>query len=409
MLTRYHKAIKISDSVYWVGAIDWGVRNFHGYTTARGTTYNAFLIIADKVTLLDTAKQGFGPEVLSRIASVIDPSKIDYIISNHAEPDHSGSLPEVIAATNPEKIFASKMGVKTLHRYFPNMELEAVGTGDTLDLGNKTLRFIETRMLHWPDSMFSYLEEEGILFSQDAFGMHLASSERFDDEHPWELLHDMSEDYYANIITLYSPFVAKLFSSLESLNLDLKVVAPDHGPIWRDMDRFGKLLELYQKWSARKTDKRIVILYDTMWHGTEYMARSIEDGVIKCGGVQVLTMPLSACTRSDVAKEMLNASAVIVGTPTLNNQIFPKVADVFTYLTGLKFKTPFAAVFGSYGWSGEGVPQLKEMLSKWDGTELCGEIKVKYQPQEDDLKKCCELGEHVALKVLAYINKQNKE
>ncbi len=403
---RYHKAIKIAENVYWVGAIDWGVRNFHGYTTSRGTTYNAYLIVADKITLLDTVKHGFAAELLGRIASIVDPKKIDYIVSNHAEPDHSGSFAEIIEATQPEKIFASPMGVKTLHRYFPDMEIEAVKTGDTLDLGNKTLRFVETKMLHWPDSMFSYLEEEHILFCQDAFGMHLASSERFDTELPWELLERMSEDYYANIITLYSPFVAKLFKDFDSLNLSPQVVAPDHGPVWSDMNNFGKVLELYQKWSARKTDKKVVIVYDTMWHGTEHMARSIEDGIIKVGGVAVKSMPLSACSRSDVATEMLNASAVIVGTPTLNNQIFPTVADVITYLTGLRFKTPFAAVFGSYGWSGEGVPQLKEYFKKWEGTELVGEMRVKYQPSEEDMKQCCELGETVARKVVALFDKK---
>ena len=398
-MSEHLKAVKITDSVYWVGAIDWNVRNFHGYNTSKGTTYNAFLILADKITLIDTVKKGFEEELLSRISSVIDPEKIDYIISNHAEPDHSGVMSEIIKIANPEKIFASKMGVKALKEHYSFDErLEAVKDGATLDLGGKTVTFMETRMLHWPDSMFTYLNEDKILFSQDAFGMHLASVERFDDQFPWELLESQSGSYFANILALYAPHITRLLKKVIESGMEFNLVCPDHGPLWRDQSNFSKLLALYQKWAERKVSQKAVIVYDTMWKSTEKMARFVEDG-LRAGGVQVKTMSLSSCGRSEIADEMLDAAAVIVGSPTLNNNIFPTVADVMTYLKGLKFKTPYSAVFGSYGWSGESFKQTREYLESME-SEIVGEVKTKYVPDGEARKACFELGLAVAEKVM---------
>ncbi|HPY15753.1 MAG TPA: FprA family A-type flavoprotein [bacterium] len=394
------KAVKVTDSVYWVGAVDWGVRYFHGYSTKSGTTYNAFLIMADKITLIDGVKHGFEKELLERVASVVDPQRIDYIISNHSEPDHSGTIPEIIKAVKPQKVFASKNGVKALKSHFGDMgvEITAVDDGGELSLGNRTLKFMETRMLHWPDSMFTYLVEEEVLFSQDAFGMHYASSERFDDEIPWTKLSEMSAEYYANIITLYSSFVQGLFKKVQTSGLSFKIVAPDHGPVWRNMDNFSKVLGLYQRWSSRTTSRKAVIVYDTMWHATEKMARHIEDGLLSTG-VSVKVLPLQSASRSDVATEMLEATAVIVGTPTLNNNLFPSVADALTYLKGLKFQTPFGAAFGSYGWSGEGVSQIKQYLTDM-GCEIAGAVNAKYQPDEKVVAECFNLGVEIGNKII---------
>lgn len=392
-------AIPIAPDIYWVGAIDWAVRNFHGYTTHRGTTYNAYLIIDEKITLIDTVKKGFERELLERAASVVDPAKIDYIISNHSEPDHSGTLREVVAAVKPEKVFASVMGQKALARHFGDIgcPVTAVKDGERLSLGRRTAAFMETRMLHWPDSMFTYLVEDRILFSQDAFGMHLATAERFDDELPWDLLERMSSDYYANIITLYSPQVARLLEKVAAAGLSLSMVAPDHGPIWRDMTRFEQVVENYRNWSARKLARKAVVLYDTMWHATEEMARYIADG-IAAGGVKAEVMPLGSCSRSDVASMMIDAAALVAGSPTLNNNVYPSLADALTYLRGLKFRTPVGAVFGSYGWSGEGNAQLKEYLASMN-CEVIGEVKTQYAPDAGTLAACRELGLKVAAKV----------
>ncbi|MCK4762843.1 MAG: FprA family A-type flavoprotein [Candidatus Aminicenantes bacterium] len=397
----YFNAVKITDSVYWVGAIDWNVRNFHGYKTGRGTTYNAYLILADKITLIDTVKKGFFEEMLARIASVVDPGKIEYIISNHAEPDHSGALLQTIKTVKPAEVFASKMGVKALNAHYgAGLELTAAADGEELDIGGKKITFMETRMLHWPDSMFSYLQEEQILFTQDAFGMHLASGERFADELPRELLERQAESYYANIITPFSPQVAKLLKKVEESGLTFNMVAPDHGPIWRSMEDFKRLLDLYKKWSNRELQPKVVILYDTMWQATEKMSRVIEDG-IRSAGVKVEPVNMSVCDRSEAADKMLDAAALIVGSPTLNNHLLPSIADVLIYLKGLKFKTPYAAAFGSYGWSGEAVKQVKEYLEAM-GSEILGEVKAQYTPGEEVLHACYELGRTAAEKVKAH-------
>ncbi len=227
-------AVQISEHVYWVGAIDWAIRDFHGYLTERGTTYNAFLILADKVTLIDTVKAPFRQELLARIASVIDPARIDYIISNHAEMDHSGCLPEIIRAVQPEKVFASTLGVKALQDHFhADIALTPVKDGETLSLGNMHVSFLETRMVHWPDSMFTFLVEEGVLFSNDGFGMHLAGTVRFDDEVERAVLVHQAAKYYANILLPFSSLIAKLLEKVRGLNLDIRLIAPDHGPVWR--------------------------------------------------------------------------------------------------------------------------------------------------------------------------------
>lgn len=402
-MSEFMEAVPLTDSVYWVGAIDWNIRDFHGYKTGRGTTYNAYLILAEKVTLVDTVKQGFFEEMLARIASIVDPGKIDYVISNHAEPDHSGSLLQAIEAVKPAKVFASKMGVKTLKAYYGEaLDVAAVNDAETLDLGGKRLTFMETPMVHWPDSMFSYLPEEKLLFSQDAFGMHLASGERCADELPWELLEKQAASYYANIITLYSPQVVKLLKKTAESGLEFSLVAPDHGPVWRDMKSFAKLLALYKKWSNRELGRKIVIVYDTMWKSTEKMARAIEEGV-RQSGIKVISLCLSSCGRSEVADEMLDAAGLIVGSPTLNNNLFPSLADVLTYLKGLRFRTPYAAVFGSYGWSGEAISQAKDQLTAM-GAEIVGEVKAQYRPGVEILQACFDLGRATAQKVDEYFN-----
>ena len=391
------EAVKVTETVYWVGAIDWNVRDFHGYSTSRGTTYNAYLVLADKVTLVDTVKAPFREELLARISSVIDPGKIDYIISNHAEMDHSGCLPEMIETVKPEKVFASPMGVKALGDHFHlNLDITEVKDGDKIDLGGRTITFLETRMLHWPDSMVSYLHEEKLLFSQDGFGMHLASSERFDDELPLPLLEHEAKKYFANILLPFSRQALKVLDRLGEAKLEFDIVAPDHGPIWRKNQ--SRILELYRTWAEQKRGAKAVIVYDTMWGSTEKMAKAIADG-LTAGGTSVRVMKLRAAHRSDIATEMLDAGALIVGSPTINNNIFPTVADLFVYLKGLKPIGLIGAAFGSYGWSGESVKQVEELLSGMK-VEIAAEAhRVKYVPTGEMLATCRKLGEAIAEKL----------
>jgi flavorubredoxin len=392
-----YRAVEVGDNVYWVGAVDWGVRDFHGYLTSRGTTYNAFLILADKITLIDTVKVPFKEEMLARIASVANPSDISYIISNHTEMDHSGSLPWIVEAVQPEKVFASVNGVKAIADHFHmDREIIAVKDGETLSIGNMTLTFLETKMLHWPDSMFTYLGEKELLFSSDAFGMHLASSERFADELDASVLECEAAKYYANILLPLSPLVTQLLDRVGGLGITINTIAPDHGPVWRkDVSR---PLNNYAKWAAQKPTNKAAVVYDTMWESTAAMARAIGEG-LTAGGTSTRLMPLRSCHRSDVATEILDAGALVVGSPTMNNNMFPTVADTLTYLKGLKPKNMVGATFGSYGWSGEAVKQMTEMLAAMNVEVVHEGIRVRYVPDRDALAKCRSLGQSVAARL----------
>jgi flavorubredoxin len=384
------KAVKISEKVYWVGAIDWNIRNFHGYATERGTTYNAFLILDEKITLIDTVKAPFKNELMARISSVIDPEKIEYIVSNHSEMDHTGSLPEIIKEVKPERVFASPMGEKNLKAHFgDDLDIEIVKTGDSISLGDNSLSFVETKMLHWPDSMLTYLDGEKILFSQDAFGMHLAGTKLYADEYEPYIIDWEAKKYFANILMLYATKILPLLDGLPDLNLDIAMIAPDHGPLWRQDLNF--ILDKYREWSNQEPKKEAVIIYDTMWQSTAYMAKPIADG-LRDTGINVDVMCLQHTDRSQVVTKVLDAGIVAVGSPTLNNNILPTIADVLCYLRGLKPKNKLAIAFGSYGWSGEAVKQINEEFDKMKLDKFSDGLRIKYVPTEEDLKQCYDLG-----------------
>lgn len=384
------KPVKITDRVYWVGAIDWGIRDFHGYVTERGSTYNAYLIMGDDATLIDTVKYPFREEMFSRISSLIDPREIKYIVSNHSEMDHSGSLVQAIQAIEPDEVYASKVGVKTLNAEFDiDREIKALNSGDQLELGGVNLTFVETRMLHWPDSMVTYLPDEKLLFSQDGFGMHLASGERFADELPFSVLEEEAATYYANILLPYSNLVTKLISDVTEMGLEIDFLCPDHGPVWRkDID---KIIGMWGKWALQKPATKAVVLYDSMWGSTEKMSKAVSEGLVS-EGIDVKVIPVRKSHRSKVALEILDSGALLVGSPTLNNNIFPSLGDVMTYLKGLKPKNLIGAAFGSYGWSGESVKHLSEMLEKMKVEVIDDGVSVNYVPGEEDLGNCFELG-----------------
>jgi flavorubredoxin len=393
-MKNIYSAIKVTDNVCWVGAIDWTIRDFHGYTTPHGSTYNAYLVMADDITLIDTVKAPFKDEMLSRIKSVVDPSKIKYIISNHSEMDHSGCLPEIIDTLKPKKVFASTIGVKTLKELFHDRhEIIPVKDGETLSLGNMELTFMETRMIHWPDSMFTYLAKDQLLFSQDAFGMHLATLERFDDEIPAGTLEFEAATYYANIVLPYSPIVLKVLDKVAASGWKIKIIAPDHGPLWRK--NIGRIIELYKKWASQRSVAKAVVVYATMWHSTEKMASAISESLAQAG-VKVKLLSMNEFHRSEVVYEVLDAGALIVGSSTLNNNILPQMADVMTYLKGLKPANLIGAAFGSYGWSGEAVRDLEAMLREMKVDIAATAVSVRNVPNEAALQLCNELGKTIA-------------
>jgi len=398
-MTTQYLPVKITDKVFWVGAIDWNIRDFHGYLTNRGTTYNAYLILGQKNVLIDVVKKGFERELLARISHLIDPQQIDLIISNHSELDHSGSLPEVLEAVKPEAVYASKMGVKALEEHFHrNMSITELKDGAAMDFAGNIFSFYETRMLHWPDSMFTFYHQDKILFSQDGFGMHLASEERFDDELELPLLEKEAAKYYANILLPYSPVAGKLLNKLQSLGLQFNYIAPDHGPVWRK--NAGRILSLYSDWAAGKQSLKTVIIYDTMWGSTAKMAEAAAEGV-KSAGVEAVLLSLKEHHRSDIATEILGAGAIIVGSPTLNTNLYPTIADALSYIEGLRPGNLLGAAFGSYGWNCRAVELIEDWLGRLKVEIVTPGVKVKYVPTEGDLVMCREMGAKVGEAVIS--------
>ena len=395
------KKIELAENVYWVGAVDWVTRDFHGYSI-NGTTYNAYLIIDEKITLIDTVKRPYTSDLLHRIRNIIDPAKIDYLVVNHVEMDHSGALPEVIEAIKPEKVFCSKMGHKALLQHFhqPDWPYHVVTPGEEVSLGKRTLSFLETRMLHWPDSMFTYLKEDEILFTSDAFGEHLATSERFDDEVNQDVLMHEATKYYANILTLYSPLVKKLLAKVQEMQLPIKMLAPDHGVVWRSNP--GKIIEAYSRWCVNQGNGRALVIYDTMWESTKMMAKAIAEGLHE-QGIEYKMLDLQVNHRSDVMTDVLEASAVILGSSTLNNGMLPRMADFLMYMRGLRPTNKIGACFGSYGWSGEAVKMMNETLKEMN-IILCHEgLKMQYVPEHAQLGTCVELGRTVGKTLKAFL------
>ena len=388
-------AVELTKGVYWVGAIDWNGRDFHGFTTPGGTTYNSYLVVEEKTALIDTVKAPFAGEMLRRISQIIDPSKLDYIVVNHMEPDHSGSLAELKKQTNA-KILITKRGVDILNGYFRDAgsekwDFETVQTGDQLDLGSKTLIFLEAPMLHWPDSMETFLKEDRILFSNDGFGQHIATSKRYDFE-VGDVIPEAAE-YYANILMPFHMPLLSYFRVLEELEIEPLQIAPSHGIIWKQ--DLKKILEAYRAWANGEVKEKVLVIYDTMWGSTEIMANEIAETVL-AEGVEVKLLNLRKNTRSHIMKEMLDAAVFAVGSPTLNNGLFPTVGDFLIYLKGLRPQKKKALAFGSYGWGGGAVKIVEQELKNAGIEVLEPGLQVKYRPYEKELESCRKLGEQLA-------------
>ena len=387
---------EITEGIHWVGAIDWNIRNFHGYITHRGTTYNAYLIVDEETALVDTVKAPFFPEMMRRIREIVDPGEIDYLISNHTEPDHSGSIRKVLEVAENAELIASDFGTKGLKRYYgDDLECTSIKEKPSVSLGKRTLQFVPIPMVHWPDSMVTYVPEERLLLSNDAFGQHLASSKRFDDEVDQAVLMQEATTYYANIVMPLWMSVSRAFKALEGV--DIEVIAPSHGIIWRGNP--GMILEAYQRWVEGRTEKRAVIVYDTMWGSTERVAKALAEG-ISSEGVVVNLYRLRDTHNSDVIAEILEARAVLVGSPTLNNGLFPSVASFLAYMKGLKPRNKIGAAFGSYGWGG-GAKRAVEAEMKAAGVELLeSDLDYNYRPTEKELEEAVEFGRTVARKII---------
>ena len=375
------KAIKIKENIYWVGAIDWSMRSFHGYQTGRGTTYNAYLILDEKITLIDTVKESFRKELLERVSSVIDPAKIDYIISSHVEPDHSGGIPFMADHCPKATIITSQPnGLKGLTARYGSLSYQAVKAGDTLSIGSRTLSFVPTPMLHWPDSMVTYCPEEKILFSNDAFGEHLATSHRFDDENDLATILFEAQKYYANILM---PFGKQAQTALKALAaLPIELIATGHGIIWRS--HIKEILDCYERWSKGEVEDRAVVVFDSMWHSTELMANAVTEA-FRQKGIPAALYDIKVNHLSDIMTDVFTSKYLAVGSPTINNQMMPTIASFLCYLKGLAPKNHKAFAFGSYGWGGQSIGLVEEEL-KAAGCEICLEkIRIANIPSEEQL------------------------
>jgi len=385
----------LRDNVDWVGYVDWTVRDFHGYDTEHGTTYNAYLVRDEQTALIDTVKAPHADALLDKVAALTDLSNVRYVVCNHAEPDHAGGLSRVMAALPEATLVCDRKCATALsqHHDTSGWKTQLVATGDTLALGRRTLQFLETPMVHWPESMFTYIPEERLLFSMDAFGQHYASSQRFDDELPLAAVMEAAKAYYANIITPYGKQVAATLA--KTAQLDIEMIAPAHGLIWRS--HVPGVLEAYRSWAECRPVPKVLVIYDTMWDSTAQMAHAILEGA-SLPGVEVQLLHVRHSNLTRIATEVLDAAAVAFGSSTLNQGPMPIAAAVLTYLKGLRpvGKTGFA--FGSYGWSKGGPEAVNEYLQTMKWELLRGPLKARYRPTPQVLDECRAAGKALAEK-----------
>ena len=388
--------VELAKGVYWVGFVDWSLRHFHGHelSTHRGSSYNAYLITDEKNVLVDTVWGPFADRLLENIKEIVDPSKIDVVVANHAEVDHSGALPEVMRHAPKATVIVSKRGRESVEGYYHQpWDFKAVQTGEKVNIGKRELLFIEAPMLHWPDSMFTYLAGDNILMPNDAFGQHYASAYRYNDEVDQEELYEEALKYYANILCPFGPLVSRKIDEFVKLNLPVDVIAPSHGIIWRKEPL--QIVKKYQQWAAAVPEKSAVIAYDTMWDATRRMAEAIGEGLTS-EGVPFESYHMAVSDRNDVITEIFKSKAIILGSPTFNNGLLPTITPILEDIRGLKFQNKVGAAFGSFGWSGESVKTIEEHLAQSKIPKVADGVLAKWQPKPEDLSKCRELGAQVA-------------
>jgi anaerobic nitric oxide reductase flavorubredoxin len=390
---------QVKNNVFWVGKVDWELRKFHGdeYSTHKGSTYNSYLIQEEKTVLIDTVWSPFAEEFVDNLAKEIDLDKIDFIIANHGEIDHSGALPALMKHIPDKPIYCTANAVKSLRgQYHQDWNFQVVKTGDKIDIGNgKELIFVEMTMLHWPDSMATYMTQDNILFSNDAFGQHLATEKLFNDQVDQCDLFNESIKYFANILTPFSPMLRKKLDEITALNLPIEMIATSHGVIWRDNPL--QIVEKYAQWANDYQENQITIIYDTMWNGTKQLAEKIAEGIgIADPDVVVKVHNLAKSDENDLITEVFKSKTVVIGSPTISNSILHSVAGFIHLMKELKFKSKKAAAFGCYGWSGESVKVINELMAN-AGFEVVSEgFRNQWNPDADAQISAVEFGKTIA-------------
>ena len=397
-------AKKITDNISWVGKVDWELKMFHGneLSTRRGSSYNSYLLRgASKTVLLDTVWGPYDREFVSRLKQEIDLKKIDAVVMQHNESDHSGALVELMREIPDTPVYCTAKGEAIIRgHYHKDWNFVNVKTGDKLDLGGgESLTFIEAPMLHWPDTMFSYYDGcGGVLFSNDGFGQHYASESLFNDEVPEGEMMREAEKYFANILGPFCPMVTRKVKEILAMNLPLKLICPSHGVIWRRNPE--QIVEKYLAWADAYAENQVTIVYDTMWNSTRLMAEAIARGIRSAAPeVTVKLFNAAKFDKNNILTEVFHSRALLIGSPTINNGYSFAIAGLLEMIKGLKLKKKIGASFGSYGWSGEGVKLLNEHLAA-AGFALADEgIRIQWVPDAEALAACEEYGRSFAGKL----------
>lgn len=391
---------KVKNNVFWVGKVDWELRKFHGneYSTHKGSSYNSYLIQEEKTVLIDTVWTPFAEEFVENLSKEIDLDKIDYIVANHGEVDHSGALPALMKRIPGKPIYCTENAVKSLKgQYHEDWDFQVVKTGDKLDIGNgKELVFVEMRMLHWPDSMATYLTKDNILFSNDAFGQHYANEELFNDLVDQCDLFNESIKYYANILTPFSHILRKKLDEVISLGLPIDIIATSHGVVWRENPM--QIVEKYSQWANDYQENQITVIYDTMWNGTKLLAEKIAEGIrLADPDVVVKVFSLAKSDDNDLITEVFKSKTVVMGSPTMSNSILHSVAGFIHLMKEMRFKGKKAAAFGCYGWSGESVKVINELMAD-AGFEVINEgYRNQWNPDADSQNAAVDFGKKIAM------------
>jgi flavorubredoxin len=386
---------QLRKNIDWVGYVDWSVRDFHSYDTERGATYNAYLVRDEKTALIDAVKGPYAADLMRNISALVDPAKIEYVVCNHAEPDHSGAMPAVMAAMPQAQVVCDRKCAEALAEHYDTSKwkFHLVATGDSISLGRRTLKFVETPMVHWPESMFTYIPEEKLLFSMDAFGQHFATSERFDDETSLCTIMEEAKAYYANIVMPYGKSVKACLEQTAGLEIDM--IAPSHGIIWRSHPK--KILAAYRNWMECRPKPKVLVIFDTMWESTAAMADAILEGAAT-DGVHAKLIAIRRSNLTRIATEVLDAAAIAFGSSTLNRGMMPMAAAALNYLEGLRPTGKSAFAFGSYGWGRGGAEAVEKQLQAIGWDILRGPIRSKYRPTPEVLEECRQAGRQLAEK-----------
>jgi len=376
---------EIKKDIYWVGVKDWNLKEFHGFATPHGSTYNSYLIVDDKLTLVDGVKHYLSHEQIARISSLADFSKLAYIVVNHVEMDHSGNIPEIMKLAPQAKIVTNVAGKMALEAHFDTTgwQYEIIKSGDKLNIGKHTLEFMTTPMLHWPDSMMTYVIEDKLLLSNDGFGQHFASDGLFAKDQPLDLIYDAAKSYFANILFPYSTQVEKALNTAGELGFDIEMIAPSHGCIWSGKEEVSKVLGLYAKWASGQNEGKAVVVYDSMWGATAAMAEAVME-VFQDAGIPVMKHCIAVKDESEIMIDFLDAEYICIGNPTLNNNLFPRVASFVTYMRGLAPRNKKGLAFGSYGWKPGVVNQIQQIFDElgWKSVPV---FEAKYTPKAEVL------------------------